>query len=362
MWVETFFTLDAHFNALGGGGNFFLVQDFEQQSLVERNGDVLGTVTVVGQVFPFDGVYHGKVSLYGSAVFVLIDFQSFVFEPMFHLAVGMVRHSRHIGFALLGYPMNTVLGTLVEGNAAQPVVHNQVILQTVFPYYGVLEAAFYGWIYPLVAQLAIRREAVLADPYTTATAYHEVRVVLTTGKCQVGKSFNNLSVARVEPEFTVGPYRTVFLVGDVISVDDIHHHSSVGQAEGFRVMAFTDGIHDAERAGKLVGNCMEHRRVAPEHVSAWRIFRPSTYIQVIFTVGCLEDVTTPERNVGMFNAIVHIPVLYTVCSPNALGGLALWHGKETVHKAGPFDELCPFGRALTFGYLGLEGYSHRTSQ
>lgn len=121
-------------------------------------------------VFPFDSVDNGKVHLDGTPLRILKDFRTLVFEPVLNSTVFMTGDSGYVCFAGLNNPMNTIKRALIVGNATQPVVDNEVILQGIAPHHGILKLAFDWWIYAPFGDLAIVVGSVSADPDTTPAA------------------------------------------------------------------------------------------------------------------------------------------------------------------------------------------------
>ena len=195
----------------------------------------------------------------------------------------MDRHAGHVGLSLFRHPMQTVLRTLVVGNAPQPIVDNQMVLQMVAPHDRVFKPAFYRRIYATVGQLLVRRKPVATDPNTSATTHHQIGTVLPTGERQVGQTFDNSPATCVEIKTSVTP-RTVLRGSNIISVDDIYHHTSVLQTESLGIMPLSYRIVDGVRAFQFITDCMEHRRITPKHVTFGRIFRPTANIQMILAV------------------------------------------------------------------------------
>ena len=177
-------------------------------------------------VFPFDGVYHGKVHLYGTSFLVLIYFGALIFKPVFHFSVFVSGDAGYIRFTLFRNPMNSIRRTLVKGDSSQRIIHYQVVLQWVTPYYRIFKFAFHIGVGTLFGYLVIRRSTGTAYPYATTTAYHQAGAVLPAGKGQVGQPFYNLSVARVEIELFEFPW-TIHTVGYVVTIDDINHNTTV---------------------------------------------------------------------------------------------------------------------------------------
>ena len=281
--VEVLFRPDSHFYGFRVRRNCIAVQHFQQHSFIQRNTNILGTMVIIRLIFPLDGVDHGKVRLDRTPQAVLKHLQTFVLEPMLHLSVRMDRHSGHVGLSLFRHPMQTIFRTLVVGNAPQPIVDNQMVLQMVAPHYRVFKPAFYRRIYATVGQLLVRRKPVTTDPNTSATTHHQIGTVLPAGERQVGQPFDNPPAACVEMKTAVTP-RTVLRGSDIISVDDIYHHTSVLQTESLGVMPPAYRIADSVRAFQFVTDRMEHRRVTPKHVPFGRILRPTAHKQMVLTV------------------------------------------------------------------------------
>ena len=151
--------------------------------------------------------------------------------------------------------MQTVFRTLVVGNAPQPIVDNQMVLQMVAPHYRVFKPAFYRRIYATVGQLLVRRKPVTTDPNTSATTHHQIGTVLPAGERQVGQPFDNPPAACVEMKTAVTP-RTVLRGSDIISVDDIYDDPAVVEDESLRVMPFPDCVLDGERPMQMIAGCM----------------------------------------------------------------------------------------------------------
>jgi hypothetical protein len=93
----------------------------------------------------------------------------------------------------------------IIGDAAEPVVYDEVILHRVAPEHGILKAAIYLRIYGAVGELAPGAETVTAGPDAATSAYHKPRAVRTTGEGEVGESFDDRLSLRVEVELAVGP-------------------------------------------------------------------------------------------------------------------------------------------------------------
>ncbi len=63
----------------------------------------------------------------------------------------------------------------------------------------------------------------MADPHTSSATYYQIGAIRPTDKDEIGETFDNLTVARVETEQLVVPHRTVFAVSYVVTIDDIYH-------------------------------------------------------------------------------------------------------------------------------------------
>lgn len=74
--------------------------------------------------------------------------------------------------ARLREPVHAVERALVESDVALPVVDDQVVLQRIPPYDGVLELPFHGRVDPFFRDLLVGRKAVAADPYASFAAHH----------------------------------------------------------------------------------------------------------------------------------------------------------------------------------------------
>ena len=142
-------------------------------------------------------------------------------------------------------------------------------------------------------------------------------------------------------------------VGDVVAVDGIDHNAPVVQHVCLRVMSLADAVLHLVWAAQLLTRSVKHRAVRPEHVALAAVLRPSAYVHVVQSVLTLQDVATPEADVILFNAVVHIALAYRLSSPVGSCRAARSHGLEAVHVSSTHHQLLPFSRTLAFLHLSL---------
>src|ERR1035437_1938068 len=96
-----------------------------------------------------------KVSLDGPSVFVLKYFQPLIFKPVLNGPVLMNRNPGQVCFARFHFPVYAILRTLINSNAAKPVIYDEVVLDTVAPNNRIFKITRSLWIssyrYNLVA-------------------------------------------------------------------------------------------------------------------------------------------------------------------------------------------------------------------
>src|SRR4030042_3056282 len=99
-----------------------------------------------------------------------------------------------------------------------------------------------------------------------------------------------MPVAWIELELLTLP-GVVHAVGDIITVYNINDISSILKLEHLWVMSRADSILYFVRAGRYVGNGMNHDRSAPLGVPSWRIFAPATDKKMVLSVRTHECIS-----------------------------------------------------------------------
>lgn len=96
-------------------------------------------------------------------------------------------------------------------------------------------------------------------------------------------------------------------VGYVVSVDHVDHDAPVFEHERFGVVPLADGVADGVGAVQVPAHGVVYGGVGPFHVPFGTVLRPSAPEKVVTLVCALQDVPSPKRNIGVFDAVVYIP-------------------------------------------------------
>ena len=156
----------------------------------------------------------------------------------------------------------------------------------------------------------------------------------------------------VELELAEHP-RSFGFVCNVVAIDGIDHNAPVIQHVCLRVMPLADAVLYLVGTAQLLTRSVEHSAVGPEHVTLAAVLRPSAYVHVVQPILVLQDVATPEADVILLDAIIHITLAYRLSSPVSSSGAARSHSLEAVHVSSAHHQLLPFSRTLAFLYLSL---------
>lgn len=175
--------------------------------------------------------------------------------------------TRRICFTWICYPPYTVFRTLVKSNAAQPVVHNQMILYIVAPNNRVFKLSFQWRINAFVSNLILGRKAGFAKPNTTTPANHQVRSIFALRKCQVRKAFNNFTVTRVEIEFIFCP-GAIMIIGFIVGINNINDQVAILSSKDFGIMARPYRISDYKRPDGIITCCMINSGFRPKSMAS----------------------------------------------------------------------------------------------